>query len=158
TNEWGDQFSYVTAGSGSNMVYAIAYALNNGSQLVNNSQIFYGWHQYMNIGTTAQGYPDSNQQGWGTVCSTTLAMWQHDSLQGNSGYTGDVEPRTYDSTHITNAANTLFNDVYNKCHSGLSIGLDVSQSTSAAWAASCIGQSVCANAGDEMVNTFVNDN
>ena len=59
------------------------------AEAYNGTQIHYGWYQYMNVQGTAQGVPGVNT---GVVCSSSLALWQHDALGGKPGYTGDVLP------------------------------------------------------------------
>jgi hypothetical protein len=113
--------------------------------------IYYGWNQYMNIGGTAQGsLSSSNQQGYGVVCSTSLAMWQH-----ISGF-GDMGARTYGSSAITAAAQALWSEVYSAC-SGTTTINGWNNWSGALGALSCIGQSVCGNAADELLNAFAND-
>jgi hypothetical protein len=113
----------------------------------NGNQVHYGWYQYMNTQGTAQGVPGVNT---GVVCSSSLALWQHDA-----GGLGDVLPRTY--TNLSAAANALWNGVQSECSSGLSGW------TSFGFSALCVGvtgytQGVCAQAADQMVNCFTANN
>jgi hypothetical protein len=128
----------------------------------NGAKMHYGWYQYMNVQGAAQGVPGVNT---GSVCSTSLAMWQHDALSGTSGYTGDVLPRTYAAgATLTNAANALWNGVQSECSSSngwfSSVG---SFFTNLGWSTLCIGvtgytQGVCGEAADQMVNCFAANN
>jgi hypothetical protein len=124
-------------------------------------QVFYGWNQYMNIGGTAGGAPpyygDSGQgvQGFGVVCSTSLAMWQHDALYSTtSHYEGDMVPRTYPSTVVTQAANALWNSVHDLCMGQFTGFWGTISGFGNAIACSLTPGSICANAADEMTNCF----
>jgi hypothetical protein len=135
-----------STGDGSQGYYGVTY---------NGTQAHYGWFQYMNIQGTASGTPGQNT---GVVCSSALALWQHDALSGTAGYTGDVSPRTYPSGTITNGANALWNAVYNECQSQngwfSSIG---SFFTNLGYSGLCVGSGesgVCNAAADQMVNCF----
>jgi hypothetical protein len=165
-DEWGDQWSWHAMGGGNNTVWGMDFAFNQGPvsapQLVLQGQIYYGWSQYMNIGNTNQGYPTQQPHGsgWGVVCSTSLSMWQHDAEYSRSDYTGDLAPRTYDSGMVTNAANVLWNDVYNVC-SGQTTVQGWSDWNNLAGALlsglGCLGISVCGNAANQIVNAFAGD-
>jgi hypothetical protein len=162
TDEWSDQMTYRTMGSGSNTVYGLSFEFNDGGSLWPAQPIYYGWHQYMNIGNTAQGYPTYQGTGWGVVCSTSLAMWQHDDLYNQQGYTGDVLPRQYTPAATTAAAWVLWNFV-NSQASGATTITDVSNFFSnfgpALWSGTaCAGQSVSNNAANQMVNAFATGN
>jgi hypothetical protein len=165
-DEWGDQWSWHTMGGGNNTVYGMDFAFNQGTvsapQFVLQGQIYYGWSQYMNIGNTNQGYPTAQPHGsgWGVVCATSLSMWQHDADYGRSDYTGDLAPRTYDSGLVTNAANVLWNDVYNACSGQTTVQgwTDWSSWATSLWSGlGCLGISVCGNAADQIVNAFAGD-
>ncbi len=121
----------------------------------NGSPINYGWYQYMNVQGTAQGVPGVNT---GVVCSSSLAMWQHDALSTTSGYTGDVTARTY--SNISTAANALWNGVQSECNATTgwfsSVG---SFFENLGWNALCVGAAeegdgVCGAAADQMTNCF----
>lgn len=125
----------------------------------NGTGIHYGWYQYMNVQGTPSGTPGVNT---GVVCSSSLALWQHDALSGVSGYTGDVAPRTYSNLSVP--ANALWNGVQNECSSTTgwfsSVG---SFFTNLGWSALCVGvtgytQGVCGQAADQMVNCFTANN
>ena len=124
----------------------------------NGSQIHYGWYQYMNVQGTPQGVPGTNT---GVVCSSSLALWQHDALSGVSGYTGDVLPRTYSS--LSTAANALYNGVQSECSATTGWFSSVGGFfTNLAWSALCVGaaedgEGVCASAADQMVNCFASN-
>jgi len=131
----------------------------------NKTPIHYGWFQYMNTQGTPGGVPGVNN---GVVCSSSLALWQHDALSGNpngTGYSGDVIPRTYaKGGALTNAANALWNGVQNECSSTTgwfsSLG---SFFTNLGWTGLCLGatgltQGVCGQAADQMVNCFAANN
>ena len=124
----------------------------------NGSQVHYGWYQYMNVQSTAQGVPGVNT---GVVCSSSLAMWQHDS--GGGGY-GDVTPRTYTNSLINTGANALWSAVQGECNSTTgwfsSVG---SFFTNLGWEGLCAGvtgytQGVCGQAANQMVNCFAANN
>jgi hypothetical protein len=148
----GDYLTWHQMGSGSNTVWGTDWTqMSSNGVFFGKGQVYYGWNQYMNIGGTAQGILGGNQEGYGVVCSTSLAMWQHESKFG------DMKPRTYNSTVITAAANALWDEVYNACKGTTTI--DGWNNWSGALAAlTCFGQSVCGNAADELLNTFANDN
>ncbi len=120
----------------------------------NGSQVHYGWYQYMNVQQTPQGVPGVNT---GVVCSSSLAMWQHDA-----GGLGDVLPRTY--PNIGTAANALWNGVQSECNAttGWWSGLG-GFFTNLGWSSLCVGvtgytQGVCGQAADQMVNCFTANN
>jgi hypothetical protein len=121
----------------------------------NGSQIHYGWYQYMNVQSVPQGVPGVDT---GVVCSSSLAMWQHDSLSSQPGYTGDVLPRTYNN--LSGAANALWNGVQSECSSTTGWFASVgSFFLNLAWSALCVGSSedgegVCSSAADQMANCF----
>jgi hypothetical protein len=160
SDEFGDQWTWNQMGSGTNTIWGMNFAYNNGTpsapQLVNNGQIYYGWYQYMNTQSTPQGYPPSQQggQGYGVTCSSSLSMWQHDALWNQTGYTGDVLPRTYSTTAITAAANALFGDIYNKCKGATNIASGGSFDVSVWSGIACLGISVCSNAANQIVHGF----
>ena len=60
----------------------------SGARSYNGSQIHYGWYQYMNMQSTAQGIPGHRTPA--SSAPAPLALWQHDSLHDQPGYTGDV--------------------------------------------------------------------
>jgi hypothetical protein len=159
TDEWGDQQSWDQMTVGSDTVWGIQFAFNDGTTLAAPAQIYYGWSQYMNIGNTAQGYPTAQPQGkgYGVVCSTSLAMWQHDALYNKAGYTGDVLPRTYPPPTVTSAANALFSDIYNTCSGATNIADGGSFGASVWSGIACLGISVCSNAANQIVNAFAAD-
>jgi hypothetical protein len=139
-----------SGGDGNQGFYGLTY---------NGTRVHYGWYQYMNIQGAAQGTPGNDT---GEVCSTSLAMWQHDALSGATGYTGDVIPRTYSNSSITNGANALYNAVYNECYSQngwfASVGAFF---TNLGWQALCLGSGEggpCSAAGDQVVNCFAANN
>jgi hypothetical protein len=112
--DWGQQVSSFAWNLGSGYWYQWATSSADSGDgyyfiTYNGTQVHYGWNQYMNIQRVNQGVPGLDT---GVVCSTSLAMWQH---MGASGYGSDVLPRTYGSSLITNAANTLYNSVKNQC-------------------------------------------
>ena len=126
-------------------------------QAYNGTPIHYGWYQYMNLQGAAQGVPGVNT---GLVCSTSLALWQHDALGHSAGYTGDVVPRTYAPSAIQPAANALYNAVYNECK-GTQPGMF--SSFGAFWqtlgtCALCFDCDLCDEAADQMVNCFASNN
>jgi hypothetical protein len=121
----------------------------------NGSAINYGWFQYMNVQGAAQGVPGVDT---GVVCSSSLAMWQHDALSTTSGYSGDVTARTY--SNISTAASALWNGVQSECNSTTgwfsSVG---SFFENLGWNALCVGaaeegEGVCGAAADQMTNCF----
>jgi hypothetical protein len=123
------------------------------AEAYNGTQIHYGWYQYMNIQGTAQGIPGVNT---GVVCSTSLALWQHDALSGQAGYTGDVTPRSYPSNLIGNAAHALYNGVYSECTSQTG---DMFASFGAflqgiGTCTICLDCNICDSAANQMVNCF----
>jgi hypothetical protein len=123
----------------------------------NGTPIHYGWYQYMNLQGAAQGVPGVNT---GLVCSTSLALWQHDALKSTSGYTGDVLPRTYAPSTIQSAASALYNSVYNECR-GTQPGLFSSFGAflqTIATCALCFDCDLCDEAADQMVNCFASNN
>ena len=126
------------------------------AEAYNGTHIHYGWYQYMNVQGTAQGVPGVNT---GVVCSSSLALWQHDALGSSPGYTGDVLPRSYPSSLITPAANALYNAVYNECHS--QVGDAFASLGSALQAIGtcglCFDCDLCDEAADQMVNCFANN-
>jgi hypothetical protein len=159
SDEYGDQWQWTSTGSGSDLVWGMDFAVNDGAAFATKGQIYYGWYQYMNVGETPHGYPAAQtgapqSRGYGVTCSSSLAMWQHDALWNSPAYSGDVLPRTYGSTSITAAANTLFADVYNRCKGTTNLD-DGGSFGVAAWAGgACIGISVCSNAANQIVNAF----
>ncbi len=149
--------TWAPTGSGSNTVWSLAF----GYQGTQQQPIYYGWSQYMNVGTTAQGFPPAQTgltaQGYGVVCSTSLAMWQHDALYNTFNYTGDVKPRTYSIAQTQAAANALWNDIYNTCSGATNTGNGGDFGVSV-WAGfGCFGISVCSNAANQIVNAFADD-
>jgi hypothetical protein len=139
-----------SGGDGSHGFYGLAY---------NGTRVHYGWNQYMNLQGAAQGVPGSDN---GLVCSTSLAMWQHDALNGTPGYTGDVAPRTYSNASISNGANALYNAVQAECQSQIgwfsSVG---SFFSNLGWQALCVGSGEsdpCSAAADQMVDCFAAGN
>jgi hypothetical protein len=125
----------------------------------NGNQVHYGWYQYMNVQGAPQGVPGVNT---GIVCSSSLALWQHDGLSGSSGYTGDVYARTY--SNLSGAANALWNSVENQCNSTTGWFASVGGFfTNLGWSGLCAGvtgytQGVCGQAADQMVNCFAANN
>jgi hypothetical protein len=145
----GDGFGYKWQTSTANSAQGLWEVTYNGAQT------HYGWYQYMNVQSAGQGTPGYDT---GVICSTSIAGWQHDALTGTQGYTGDVVPRTYNSTTITNGANALWNAVYNECETQngwfASVGAFF---TNLGWNALCVGSgesSICSAAADQMVNCF----
>ena len=120
----------------------------------NGSQVHYGWFQYMNTQGTAQGVPGVNT---GVVCSSSLALWQHDA-----GGLGDVLPRTY--SNVSAGANALWNGVQSECSATTGWFSNVGGFfTNLGWSTLCIGvtgymQGVCGQAADQMVNCFTANN
>ena len=131
----------------SQLVFAEAY---------NGTQIHYGWYQYMNVQGTAQGVPGVNN---GVVCSTSLALWQHDALSDGPGYGGDVIPRSYPPSLIVQAANSLHNSVYDECTSlmGGPFSSFGSFLKTVGTCALCFNCNLCGPAADQMVNCFSNN-
>ncbi len=149
--------NWLPRGSGSNTVWSMSFGSTSGPQL----PIYYGWSQYMNVGSTAQGFPPAQTgqtaQGTGVVCSTSLAMWQHDALANTFTYTGDVVPRSYSVAQTQAAAHALWNDIYNMC-SGVSNIANGGEFTVSVWSGlACLGISVCSNAANQVVNAFADD-
>lgn len=132
----------------------------------NSSQVHYGWYQYMNDQNVAGGVPGVNT---GVVCSSSLALWQHDSFGGNAnyygtGYTGNVYSRTYSNASIKTAANALWSGVQSECNATTGWFSNVGGFfTNLGWSALCVGvtgytQGVCSQAADQMVNCFAANN
>jgi hypothetical protein len=124
----------------------------------NGSQVHYGWYQYMNVQGTPQGVPGVNT---GVVCSSSLALWQHDALTTKTA-NNDVLARTY--SNLGTAANALWNGVQSECSATTgwfsSVG---SFFTNLGWSSLCVGvtgytQGVCSQAADQMVNCFAANN
>jgi hypothetical protein len=144
-------------GTGANTVWGLSFTLPQWLP----RQIYYGWNQYMNIGSTASGFPQlqtgETAQGDGVVCSTALTLWQHDALWNSGFYTGDVLPRHYSISATQAAANQLWNDIYNKC-SGATNLTEGGSFGAAVWSGfACLGISVCSNAANQIVNAFASD-
>ena len=143
---------------GTGMTWIPWYSPQNSNQVVfaeayNGTQIHYGWYQYMNVQGAAQGVPGVNT---GLVCSTALALWQHDALSGSAGYTGDVVARSYPGNIIGPAATALYNGVYNECTTqtgGMfsSFGAFLS---GVGTCSLCLNCNVCNVAANQMVNCF----
>ena len=123
----------------------------------NGNQVHYGWYQYMNVQNAAAGVPGVNT---GVVCSSSLALWQHDAAVGS----GNVYARTYTNALITNGAEALWSAVQSDCNS--TTGWFSSFGgffTNLGWSALCVGvtgygQGVCGQAADQMVNCFAANN
>jgi hypothetical protein len=132
---------------GSQVVFAEAY---------NGTQIHYGWYQYMNVQGTAQGVPGANT---GVVCSTSLALWQHDALSSASGYTGDVIPRSYPGSIIGPAATALYNGVYSECtqQTGGMFSSFGAFLQNIGTCSLCLNCNICNVAANQMVNCFANN-
>jgi hypothetical protein len=141
---WVDWYS---TGDSSQVVWAEAY---------NGTQIHYGWYQYMNVQGTAQGVPGANT---GVVCSTSLALWQHDALSKTSGYTGDVIPRSYPGSLIGNAATALYNGVYSECsqQTGGMFSSFGSFLQNIGTCTLCLNCNICNAAANQVVNCFANN-
>src|SRR5262249_2776649 len=122
----------------------------------NGTPIHYGWYQYMNLQGVAQGVPGVNT---GVVCSTSLALWQHDALSGTPGYSGDVVPRSYPPNVIGPAATALYNGVYNECKSqtGDMFASFGSFVQSIGTCSLCFNCDICNTAANQMVNCFSNN-
>jgi hypothetical protein len=122
----------------------------------NGARVHYGWYQFMNLQGTAQGVPGVNT---GVVCSTSLAMWQHDALAGNPVYQGDVVPRSYPSALISQAAQALYNGVYDECTSmtGGPFSSFGSFLQTIGTCGLCFNCNICGVAADQMVNCFSNN-
>ena len=136
-----------STGDSSQVVWAETY---------NGTQIHYGWYQYMNIQGTAQGVPGANT---GVVCSTSLALWQHDALSQTAGYTGDVIPRSYPSSVIGPAATALYNGVYSECtqQTGGTFSSFGSFLQNVGTCALCLSCNICDVAANQMVNCFASN-
>ncbi len=146
---------------GTGMSWLGWYSPQDSSQVVfaeayNNTQIHYGWYQFMNIQGTAGGVPGVNT---GVVCSTSLALWQHDALSGAPDYTGDVVPRAYPSALIGPAARALYDAVYNECTSltGGPFSSFGALLQTVGTCALCFNCNLCGAAADQMVNCFANN-
>jgi hypothetical protein len=122
----------------------------------NGTQIHYGWYQYMNLQGAAQGVPGANT---GLVCSTSLALWQHDALSKTAGYTGDVVPRSYPGNIIGPAATALYNGVYNECtqQTGGMFSSFGSFLSNIGTCSLCLNCNICNVAANQMVNCFANN-
>ncbi len=146
---------------GTGMSWVDWYATGDSSQVVfaeayNGTQIHYGWYQYMNVQGTAQGVPGANT---GVVCSTSLALWQHDALGKTSGYTGDVVPRSYPGNIIDPAATALYNGVYSECtqQTGGMFSSVGSFLSAIGTCSLCLSCNICNVAANQMVNCFANN-
>jgi hypothetical protein len=144
-------------GTGNNTVWGLSLTQNGFSPM----QIFYGWNQYMNIGTTANGVPPRQAgpgaQGTGVVCSTALTLWQHDALWFSGYYPGDVLSRHYTVAATHAAANALYNDIYKKCSGATNLAEGGSFGASVWSGLVCLGISVCDHAANQVVNGFADD-
>jgi hypothetical protein len=123
----------------------------------NETPVHYGWYQYMNLQDAAQGVPGVNT---GIVCSTALALWQHDALGANPGYGGDVLPRRYEPSAIQPAGDALYNAVYSEC-TGSQPGLFSSFGgflQNIGTCALCFDCDLCDEAADQVVNCFATNN
>ena len=107
----------------------------------NGTAIPYGWYQYMNIQNVPAGVAVGSYNGnnTGVVCSSSLSLWQYDAGQAK------VTPRSYSNANSTTgavyqAANALWNSVYNECESQngwfSSVG---SFFTNLGWTVLCVG-------------------
>ncbi len=142
---------------GAGMNWSGWYSGSDSSQYVwgstyNGAQIHYGWFQYMNTQGTPQGVPGVNT---GVVCSSSLALWQHDALGDLGTYTGDVVPRTYNNAsnnELWNAANALYNSVYNECSNSMGFWTHVGTCLT------CADCNLCDEAADQMTNCFAANN
>jgi hypothetical protein len=155
---WSDWYSGTGLGANNNASSSITST--NSNYLVyghayNGSQIHYGWYQYKNVQGTPTGTPGVNT---GVVCSSSLAMWNYEA-----GY-GQVAARTYLNGAINTGANALWNAVQSECSATTgwfsSVG---SFFTNLGWTALCagatgLGQGVCGQAADQMVNCFAANN
>lgn len=149
---WWSGSNYGTSGDSGQYVWGRTY---------NGSQVHYGWYQYMNSQQAAQGVPGVNT---GIVCSSSLALWQHDALNGAVGATSgnDILPRTY--ANLSAAANSLWNGVQSECNASTGWWSSfMGFLTNAGWSALCVGetgytQGVCGMAADQMVNCFAANN
>jgi hypothetical protein len=126
------------------------------AETYNGAQIHYGWYQYMNLQGAAQGVPGANT---GLVCSTSLALWQHDALSKTSGYTGDVVPRSYPGKIIGPAATALYNGVYSECtqQTGGMFSSFGSFLSAIGTCTLCLNCNICDVAANQMVNCFANN-
>ncbi len=126
------------------------------AETYNGTQIHYGWYQYMNVQGAAQGVPGVNT---GVVCSTSLALWQHDALGGAVGYSGDVLPRSYPTSLITQAASALYDGVYSECktQTGDTFASFGAFLQGIGTCALCLDCDICGAAADQMVNCFADD-
>jgi hypothetical protein len=98
SDEWGDVFSWNPMNVYGQTVWGINFQYNNGSvqspSLFPAGQIYYGWYQYMQVGSTPNGYPPAQtggaglNKGYGVTCSSSLAMQQHDALWSQPNYRG----------------------------------------------------------------------
>jgi hypothetical protein len=158
-NDHGDQISTYQDWQGE---WLTNFSFDIQGQLGGTAPIYFGWNQYMNSSTTPQGVPGYNfDTGFGVVCSTSLAMWQHDALWNQYGYTGDVIPRSYSFDVTLAAGSALHNNVHDRCSGGTTVdlgnwnnGFNVLQAGYAAYC-SIIGKDICENAGNEMVNCIL---
>ena len=146
---------------GTGMSWTDWYSTGDSSQIVwaenyNGARIHYGWYQYMNLQGAAQGVPGVNT---GLVCSTSLALWQHDALSNTSGYTGDVIPRSYPGNIIGPAATALYNGVYSECSQqtgGMFSSFGAFLQTIGTCSL-CLNCNICDVAANQMVNCFANN-
>jgi hypothetical protein len=143
---------------GTGMTWVQQWSTSDRSQVVfseayNGTPIHYGWYQYMNLQGVAQGVPGVNT---GVVCSTSLALWQHDALAGTPGYTGDVVPRSYPPKVIGPAATALYNGVYNECktQTGDMFASFGAFLQSVGTCSLCLNCNICNVAANQMVNCF----
>ena len=146
----------------SGMTWAGVYSTADASQVVweqayNGTPIHYGWYQYMNLQNAAHGVPGVNTS---LMCSSALALWQHDAMSTTSGYTGDVLPRSYAPAQTQAAANALYNAVYSECKGTLpgmfsSVGAFFQ---TIATCSLCFDCDLCDEAADQMVNCFTANN
>ena len=187
-NTWGDTFQTPGTWSGGT-VFITQY---------NGTPVHYGWHQLKNVVNTPQGIPSTlPRAGGGTGltagvdCSSSLSLWQHDALSPDADnslagqyfingygqqqawmYSGDVYPRGYAPTVVDNAANAMWNAVYNECIGAVTgmfnqLGDSLSgavASTGVFWC--CFGAQnyynwglgrLCSNAANQMLNCFAGD-
>lgn len=167
--------SYTANYDNGNLFYGITY---------NGTQIHYGWYQYMNVQGTATGTPGVNN---GVVCSSSLALWQHDAnvaapyntavsarTYANNKYSVDYTTTTGDSRssstydeqydELSVAGSALWNGVNSECNSTTgwfsSVG---SFFTNLGWSGLCLGvtgfdQGVCGQASDQVANCFAANN
>ena len=146
---------------GAGMSWVDWYSTQDSSQVVfaeayNGTQIHYGWYQYMNVQGAAHGVPGVNT---GVVCSTSLALWQHDALSNTSGYSGDVLPRSYPGTIIGPAATALYNGVYSECsqQTGGMFSSFGAFLQNLGTCSLCLNCNICNVAANQMVNCFANN-